>query len=209
MSQMPSVPAAFHITDVANIAGIIAAGGLSSDARMPRDRYTNIGYHHIKDRRLTQYLVNSVEGRPFVGQFVPFYYCPRSVMLFTVNCGNAGRPAGCQRSIVHLVCRVSVLGQSGRPWAISDGNAGAAHTSFFSDMSALQNLDWAAINSNYWSGVTHQKQAEFLVLDFVPWEAVEVVGCYDQQSLDQAAAAIAASGNPHRPRLEIRKNWYY
>lgn len=51
---------------------------------------------------MTQTRVDCCGGR-FVGEFVPFYFCPRSPMLFTVNRGNTGRPLGCQRAIVHLV----------------------------------------------------------------------------------------------------------
>ena len=45
---------------------------------------TVIGYTHIKERRMKQIRVACCGGR-FVGEFVPFYYCPRSPMLFTTN----------------------------------------------------------------------------------------------------------------------------
>ncbi len=47
-------------------------------------------------------------------------------MLYTINRGNVpGRPAGCQRTILHLVSTVQAALNLDKPWALSDGNAGA------------------------------------------------------------------------------------
>ena len=89
----------YHITDVANLPGILAARGLRSDIAMAEPNPEVIGYSHIKHRRMTQIRVDSCGGR-FVGEFVPFYFCPRSPMLYTVNLGNTGRTPGCQQTIV-------------------------------------------------------------------------------------------------------------
>src|SRR5687767_9037365 len=95
----------YHLTDVANLPDILSEGGLHSDAAMVEKDPTVIGYGHIKERRLKQIRVPCCGGR-FVGEFVPFYFCPRSPMLFTTNKGATGRPEGCQRTIIHLVSRV-------------------------------------------------------------------------------------------------------
>jgi len=113
----------YHITDVSNIPSIVANGGLLSDCALAGVAHQVIGYPNIKERRMTQYRVPCC-GNRFVGEFVPFYFCPRSPMLYTVNRGNTGRPPGCQTSIVHLVTTVRVAANQGRAFAISDGNAG-------------------------------------------------------------------------------------
>lgn len=102
----PPVPTPiYHITDLANLRRIVAAGGLHSDVAMAEHDPEVIGYDHIKKRRATEIQVECC-GNRFVGEFVPFYYCPRSPMLYTINKGNTGRPAGCQRTIIHLVSSV-------------------------------------------------------------------------------------------------------
>ena len=136
----------YHITDVENLPSILRDGGLHSDAVMAQRNPTVIGYSHIKERRLTQITVPCCSNR-FVGEFVPFYFCPRSPMLFTINQGNTGRPPGCQETIVHLVSSVGVAVGLGQAWAISDGNAGAFHTYFDSTLDALEGLDWPAIRA--------------------------------------------------------------
>ena len=129
MALRPAQVLIYHITDVENLPNILRDGGLHSDAVMAQRNSTVIGYAHIKERRLREIRVSCCDNR-FVGEFVPFYFCPRSPMLFTINQGKTGRPAGCQTTIIHLVSSVATAISLGRAWAISDGNAGAYHTGF-------------------------------------------------------------------------------
>ena len=205
----PQRTAAFHITDVSNLAAILARGGLLSDAQMVARAHTNIGYDHIKQRRLSEIQIGCCPGQPFVGAFVPFYYCPRSVMLFTINRGNTGLAVGCQTTIIHLVFRVATLAGLGHDWAISDGNAGAYHALFYNELGKLSELDWAAIRATSWKGLTHQKQAEFLVKDFVPWSAVEMIGCHDEAAASAVRDVLAHGNASHIPRIEVKRSWYY
>lgn len=106
MKHDPAKILIYHITDVENLPSILGDGGLHSDAVMAARKPTIIGHPHIKTRRLTQNRVACC-GNRFVGEFVPFYFCPRSPMLYTVNIGATGREKGCQRTILHLVSSVA------------------------------------------------------------------------------------------------------
>src|SRR5512147_2433514 len=114
MALQPAQIPIYHITDLGNLSDILNDGGLHSDAVMAQRNPTVIGYSHIKQRRLTQITVPCCRNR-FVGEFVPFYFCPRSPMLYTINKGATGLPPGCQATIVHLVSNVGAaigLGQA-------------------------------------------------------------------------------------------------
>lgn len=200
--------AIYHITDVTNLPAILKAGGLLSDVALVEagGPQTQIGYAHMKRRRMTEYVVDCC-GNRFVGSFVPFYFCPRSVMLYTVNQGNSGREKGCQSTIVHLVSSAEHGASLGRPWAISDGNAGAEHASFSSSRAAIDELDWSAIEANSWGGRTHQKAAEFLVADFFPWSSILKIGCQNQKTQSVVEQIIAS--HAHRPTVTTNQNWYY
>ncbi len=206
MSHRPKHVLIYHITDVANLPGILAEGGLRSDVAMAQLNPMVIGYTDIKARRMKQTCVACCDGR-FVGEFVPFYYCPRSPMLYSINRGNTGLPAGCQRSIVHLVSTVAVGIGLNRAWAISNGNAGASHTSFFADVKALTGLDWAAIRATVWRGKTSQKMAEFLVSDFFPWTGFHAVGCHNSGVAKQVQDLL--NSQHHRPAVTVEPDWYY
>lgn len=200
----------YHITDVSNLAGILRDEGLHSEVtlQMAGVQPTVIGHSNIKLRRLQEITVPCC-GNRFVGEFVPFYFCPRSPMLFTINRGNTGRTPGCQSQIVHLVSSVEIAVGFGRDWAFSNGNAGAYHADFFSDAADLESvLNWDIIKSNDWGGLRrHEKQAEFLVADFFPWEGVKVIGCYNTQTAQQVNALIADQQNA--PTVKVRQDWYY
>ena len=106
-----------------------------------------------------------------VGEYVPFYFCPRSIMLFLLHKGNHPDLTyrGGQRPIVHLEADLRTVVQWAdsipRRWAFSNGNAGARYTPFFDNIEHLDVLDWKAINEDDWRDpiVKERKQAEFLV----------------------------------------------
>jgi len=206
---MPHDPAQvliYHITDAGNLPEILAGGCLYSDATMAKKNPTVIGHDHIKLRRLNEISVACCGSR-MVGEFVPFYFCPRSPMLYTINRGNTGRPPGCQRTIVHLVSNMAAGLATGRAWAVSSGNAGAYHTTFGTDLEALEELDWKAIRATDWKGQQHQKAAEFLVADSFPWRGIQKIGCQNSGTLDKVRDLTA--GAVHQPALELTPQWYY
>ncbi len=180
MTLSPEDTPIYHITDIANLRDIVAGDGMRSDVSMAAFAPEVIGYDHIKKRRATEIRVGCC-GNRFVGEFVPFYYCPRSPMLYTINRGNTGRPAGCQRTILHLVSTVGIAINEATDWAISDGNAGAYHSLFYKDLKELERLDWPAIRATLWQGRTHQKAAEFLVADFFRWNGIQKIGCQNEK----------------------------
>lgn len=206
----------FHMVHIERLESVLHDGHLLSDKQL-QDRAgaegdTGIGYDHIKVRRLSEIHVKCC-GNRFVGEFVPFYFCPRSPMLYVVNQGRTGYPRGCQTHIVHLVTSVRHALELGQPWAFSDGNAGALHATFSADLGGLGRLDWDAIRAIDWRGRTHQKSAEFLVADRFPWTAIEAIGCHN----DGTASAVERllRQEIHRPPIEVKPAgynadaWYY
>jgi hypothetical protein len=206
MAHDPEKILIYHITDVVNLPGIVAENGIYSDAVMAKRNPEIIGYDHIKKRRLKDIPVPCCQWR-YVGEFVPFYFCPRSPMLFTIDKGNTGRLQGCQRTIVHLVSTMAAGIATGKSWAVSSGNAGAFHTTYAAKLEALDTLDWEAIRATQWEGKQHQKSAEFLVADSFPWAAIHLIGCQNSTTADKVRSLLADVA--HQPAVEIKTNWYY
>jgi hypothetical protein len=206
MPRDPAKTFIYHITHIENLPGILKDGGLHSDVVMAQKNPTLIGYSDIKKRRLNEINVSCCLFHN-VGDFVPFYFCPRSPMLFSINKGNTGHPPGCQSSILHLVSTVADGLAVGKPWAISSGNAGARHTTFEAKIEALEALDWDAIRATQWQGKQHQKMAEFLVQDFFPWTAIKQIGCFNSAVAKRVTEMLKEA--KHRPPVEVRSAWYY
>src|SRR5438552_22765 len=97
----------YHITHVENLDQIIHDGGLFSEARLIAEgrKPVVIGMDHIKERRLRRHV--TCHPTLSVGDFVPFYFCPRSVMLYVIDKRHSELVyRGGQREIVHLVSDV-------------------------------------------------------------------------------------------------------
>ena len=215
MSPPPVNPSIYHITHVANLGRIVEQGGLVSDAAMMAagGPPAAIGMSGIKQRRLI--LPVACHPPACVGDFVPFYFCPRSIMLFVIH--RANHPdltyRGGQGPIVHLQADlhsvISWAQAQGRPWAFSLSNAGAAYAEFRNSLDDLSQLDWGAITATDFreQAVRHGKQAEFLLHGSFPWTLVTEVDVHSAAVGAQAATAIGNSA--HRPLVKIRPDWYY
>lgn len=213
MSPPPAHPKIYHITHVNNLPAIIAAGGLISDAAMNAKGgpVVPIGMGKLKQRRLT--LPVTCHPGDCVGDYVPFYFCPRSVMLFMMWKGNHSEMAykGGQQPIVHLEADLhEVVGwasQHGCRWAFSLTNAAAPFSEFRASLDKLDEVNWQAVGAKYWPSCRDEKQAEFLVHGAFPWTLVRRIGVESNKIAAQVAAAL--QGAQHRPTTERRSDWYY
>lgn len=216
MSSPPGQPKIYHITHGQNLASIIDDGFLWSDAEMiirggPK---ADIGLSEIKKRRREELDVTCHPGTK-VGQFVPFYFCPRSVMLFILHRGNhpsLNYTEG-QRPILHLEADlhevVAWADGQGRPWAFTDRNAGSHYFQSFRDLAQLGQLHWDHITSEDFrdSLVKEAKQAEFLVHGSFPWTMVRTVGVHSEGIAKRVREIVAISD--HRPDVRVETGWYY
>jgi hypothetical protein len=211
---VPADPKIYHIVHVENLASIVADGCLWSDAVMvQRQGGTVIGMGSIKQRRLG--LPVSSHPGAHVGEFVPFYFCSRSIMLYVIHCANHPELAyrGGQQPIVHLEADlqevVAWAEANGRHWAFSLSNAGAYYTQFRTGLDRLDEINWDALAATDFrpADVKEGKQAEFLIERSFPWSLVERIGIHSQGIAPRAAAAM--QGAAHRPVIEIKRNWYY
>ena len=174
---------------------------------------TTIGMGDLKALRLRKPL-DVFPGR-CVGDFVPFYFCSRSVMLYVIYRGNhpSLQYRDGQRPILHLEIdlrrALDWADQNGVPWAFSIGNASAGYAEFKCDRADFDELRWDLIPIQDFRdpAVKEAKQSETLIFDFVPWELVERIGAINPAIAAQAAQMV--QDNPHRPVAQAMKQWYY
>jgi len=215
MPQPPAQPKIYHIVHVDRLTSIIGDGGLSSDSMMlgRTGTGTTIGMSDIKKRRLEELFLSSRPGLR-VGGCVPFYFCPRSVMLYIISRQNHPSLAyrGGQEPVVHLEADLQAAvawaeAQELR-WAFTLSNAGSRYFEDRCDLSQLHEINWPAVAANWWRGEFEDgKQAEFLVERRFSWELVERIGVHSQGVAQQVGNTTRVAG--HRPRVEIRPDWYY
>lgn len=217
---VPAQPKIYHIVHVDRLTSIVADSCLWCDAEVARRAPvgTTIGMAGIKRRRLAELTLSS-HPNLHVGDCVPFYFCPRSVMLYIMYQGNDPQLTyrGGQDPIVHLESDlrsvVDWANQNNRRWAFTLSNAGAYYFEDRGDLAQLDEINWDAVQANRWSGmgiatsVKEGKQAEFLLETSFPWGLVERIGVHSRAVYQQVANTLPANG--HRPPVDIRPDWYY
>lgn len=212
-NNIPANPKIFHIVHVDRLASIISQGCLWSDAAVQSKclKGTMIGMSHIKQRRMTNSL-SSHQGLT-VGRCVPFYFCPRSIMLYIISQQSHEDISyhGGQAPIIHLQADLNAViswaQQNTKRWAFTDSNAGSYYFNDYCTVSDLNKIDWDAVNAHSWAHCKEAKQAEFLLEEQFPWTLVEAIGVYSQTQVQQVSAAL--SSKTHRPAVAIQRNWYY
>lgn len=216
MSPVPDRPKIYHITHVDNLAAIVRDGVLLCDATMFARGGPNvtIGMSKIKSRRIEEILVLGHPGAT-VGDYVPFYFCPRSVMLYLIHKANAPDLSyrDGQRLIIHLQADlhevVAWARKENRHWAFSLSNAGAYSVQILDSLDQLDQVNWTAVAEKDFRSpdIMEGKQAEFLLHGSFPWELVRRVGVYSTEIKRRAEGSLTVS--THRPPIEILRDWYY
>jgi hypothetical protein len=214
MTQVPDKPKLYHITHIKNLEGILDEEVIWSDAkRLELGLECEIvGMSEIKRRRLEELEVICHSGT-MVGEYVPFYFCPRSIMLYILYMGNHPDITyhGGQRPILHLQADLETTVQwaeeRGIRWAFSDRNAGEYFAQFYNSLDNLNKINWSAVEATDFRDmlVKEGKQAEFLMYESFPLELVEKIGICDSRIRDQVVQKLDDISIP----VSIETNWYY
>jgi len=181
--QSTAVPAIYHITHIKNLERIVREGGLFCDRTAQDFKAVNIGHQHIKDRRLKRIVELSPGGT--VGDYVPFYFAPRSPMLYVIDRGGVIGYEDGQKPVVYLSSSTEAVSKAGLPFVFTEGHAEMAYTDFYNNLDDLDKVDWRLMGEKYWHDTDEdgdrkrRRQAEFLVHEFFPWKSVSYIGVYD------------------------------
>lgn len=172
-----------------------------------------VGMSKIKKRRLEELEVEC-HPRTRVGEYVPFYFCPRSIMLYILYMGNHPdidyREGQCP--IVHLQADLMASIQWAEKhkvrWAFSDRNAGERIANFYNDANEFNKVDWTAVAATDWrdTKIREGKQAEFLIYESFPWELVEKIGVHNNIVRQNVIEKLTKE---NQSLVSVEPSWYY
>ena len=204
----------YHITHIRNLPDIIESGCLFSQKIMAeRADSMVVGMAEVKQRRALR-PVDCYPGT-MVAEYVPFYFCPRSVMLYILYRGNhpgITYKEG-QEQIIHLRAplrrAIEWANAEGRKWCFSLSNATAWYTEFKNSVEDLDSIKWNAVDSSDFRNdeIKEGKQAEFLVHKQFAFGLFDCIGVYSSSIGDQVEHYL--DGLEERPVTVVHKEWYY
>ena len=210
----------YHIVHINRLNSILTDGYLYCDVEINKrqNKGPMIGISQIKERRLIKNL-SSFPGLT-VGQCVPFYFSPRSIMLYVIKMANHPdlKYLNGQDDIVHLEFNLlNVLNwanKNGLRTCYTTSNAGSNYFEDFSDFSTImKKIDWNAINARQWSGngidktISENKQAEFLIENKIPIDLIDFIGVKNLQNINKVNTIL----EKHNFTVSVREkaDWYY
>ena len=205
--------AIYHISHIRNLSNIIKENGLWCDSESVRRNLQpfEIAYTEIKERRTRKQIPIPPGG--VLADYVPFYFCNRSPMLYTIQMGNVPAYHDGQENILHLVSSAETVFQANLPFVFSDGHAVVSLSIFYNNLNDLTEVDWRVIQSWSWRDTIkdndrrRRKQAEFLVKQHCPWQLIEEIGVINNTVRDQVTTLLGEA--QHRPVVSVRRQWYY
>ncbi len=205
--------AIYHITHIRNLPEILRDNGLWCD-RIVSERglaHVSIAHQHIKERRAAKRVPVSAGG--VLADYVPFYFAPRSPMLYSIHRGNVAGYSDGQKPILHLVSSAEVIQRRKLPFAFTDGHAPMNISQYYDNLNDLNQIDWKIMKETYWADTvedgdrSRRRQAEFLVYQFFPFELIESIGVINRDMAAQATGLLQEL--KQKPNVKVVPAWYY
>jgi len=184
---------------VQNLPGIIA-NGLVSDLTAQSEGLTqvDIGEQSIKKPRRSRIVDRPPGG--VVANYAPFYFAPRSPMMYSIHCDNVPTYQGGCDPLIYLLTTLERLTGAGSTWLVSDRNARLRHAEFRGQTDAtLDHVDWDLMRETWWQNTPEfpdrkeHRTAECLVHERAPWLAFDQVATRNETIADEVRAMLRAA----------------
>lgn len=202
-----------HFTHLDHLPGIVAHGLLSDTAAQVRGLLTTeVGNREIKERRQRRGVPVPPGG--VVADYVPFYFAPRSPMMFAIDRGNVPEYAGGIDPLVYLVTTIECLQEAGCVVVTTDRNAVLGLAAFSQGVEGLDaSVDWHLMEATWWNNTVQEpdrmerRMAECLVHEVVPWEAFTEVHARTNSRKSEIEGLLGLEVTPESVR--VTPDWYF
>lgn len=140
----------YHFTSVHHLASIIECGLHCDNSTAAGLLAVEVGNRGIKERRRRRAV--PVAPRGVVADYVPFYFVPRSPILYAIMMGNVPEYTGGIDPLLYLVTTAERLAELGLPMLFTDRNAVLTTAHFTPHLADLDRLiDWPLMRATMWN----------------------------------------------------------
>jgi hypothetical protein len=203
-----------HFTHINNLQGILAARCLQADSLVDRSWALKVEAADLDIKAVRKSAQVPLAPYGCVADYVPFYFAPRSPMLFKLHKGGVPNYTGGQDPLVYLVSSAEAVAATGATFVYSDGNCASIVTSFASDLSQIESVvDWEVIQARMWANTAddpdrmRRRMAEFLVHQRVPLVCLSEV-VVRRDTMKTQVENLLASSRADLP-VSAKPGWYF
>ena len=192
-----------------NLPWVLQNGVHCGNSPVRSPQWVSIGNAELIDKRA----VRPVPSGGTLGDYVPFYFTPFSIMLRNIHTGWNGIKQVPNADIVILVSSLRRVSELGLPFLFTDSHAYSGLASFYDDLSRLDQIDWALLQRRDFKrdpedpGKLERYQAEALVHERVPLAALLGIVCYADGVRTEIESKMQALGVALP--VYTRPNWYF
>ncbi|MBO4700917.1 MAG: DUF4433 domain-containing protein [Alphaproteobacteria bacterium] len=229
MANIPDKIFVFHFTAFRNLKSILQSKALKSKLVLRREKIVpiNIACNNIQDKR-ARTLVGT--GDRTLHDYVPFYFAPRSPMLYSVVGKNVPEAEETnQNNFIYFV--TDILNLLNTDFRFTDYQAVSAYATFYDNQTDLDKICWELIHEKPHLPVAHSpfpgyckyfqnsdteekyvkrkeaRQAEFLVFESVPLGKITLIVVKNEKMKNSVENMLHEFGI--KIKVEIREDWYF
>lgn len=212
----PNPTRIYHFTHVDNLAKMLDAGGLLCNNLLRKEEFgsghVSVANEGIQRTRSNKRVPKGPRGT--LHDYVPFYFCFRSPMLYRVHTGQEDYQ-GNQEELVYFVSSVQSVDESGIDYVFTDRHGILVYTDFFTELDNLSKIDWRLMIATSWHEIAEyrdrkeRKQAEFLVHRQLPWSLVGFVAVMNPRMKERVEEIFAEYPSSDSRPVRIERDWYY
>ena len=201
----------FRILHIDNIDFILRAGKLTTYNNTDRDpNYTGIGEQELIGLRADHEITTSHSNNRFCPscEFLPFYFQPKSVMLYKIQKEFGNLP----ENIIYVVYKLEDILEDVE-FLFTDGHGYARMTQWFDDIAHLEEIDWNIVNAAFWANTDddsdrkRRKQAEFWIHEELPLDNITGIAVYNEACKTRIDALCAQY--EREIEVKVKPNYYY
>ncbi len=202
----------FRITHIDNLDHVLKHGLVTESSPNANPNFKKIGDSTLIDFRKDLSAPDPPGG--CFRDYIPFYFGPRSPMLYQIATGWEDIEKISQAEIIYLITTVEAIVDHGLDFFFSDGHARIETSLKFTDLAHLNAIDWDAVYSTVWKSDRNnlqrkeKKQAEFLVKNHLPLSCIEKIGVYNQ-AINKKICRILAETSCNIQVITSPKKLYY
>lgn len=202
----------YHFTPIENLDEILKSGGIVCN-NLCETQQVSVAHGHIQDRRAKKQVPCGPGGN--LHDYVPFYFCPRSPMMYAIQGGRVASYSKGQGELVYLVLTLESVSGAGRDFVFTDRHAVTVYAEFYTDPVHLVEFDWALMKATQWNDTLNypdrkeRKQAEFLVHEFVPWDLIKGLAVMTPGMKERVEDLLSRYPASVQRPVVVRRRWYY